>query len=88
MPRAEDEALAAVMQPPGSHDIDAYLAEYQQRLTERHKRLRTESRRMSAGSACGAGDQDDAVLSSQPRVQTPIHASHLALTYDWDKVDQ
>jgi hypothetical protein len=44
MPRAEDEALAAVTQPDGSHDFEAYMAEYQQRLAERHKLLRTEAR--------------------------------------------
>jgi hypothetical protein len=44
MPRAEEEALAAVTQPDGSHDIEAYMAEYQQRLAERHQRLRTEAR--------------------------------------------
>jgi hypothetical protein len=44
MLRAEDEALAAVTQPDGSHDIDAYMAEYQRRLAERQQRLRHEAR--------------------------------------------
>src|SRR6266511_3785388 len=44
MPRAEDEALAATKQPDGSLDFEAYMAEYERRLAERHERLRTDAR--------------------------------------------
>lgn len=44
MPRAEEEALAAVTQPDGSHDFEAYRAAYERGLAERHQKLLTEAR--------------------------------------------
>ena len=44
MPRAEEDALAAVTQPDGSHDLEAYMAEYHRRLAQRHQQLLTEAR--------------------------------------------
>jgi hypothetical protein len=48
MPRAEEDAWTAAESAPrdaeGHVDLNTYMAEYQQRLAERHQRLRTEAR--------------------------------------------
>src|SRR5215213_1915594 len=48
MPRAEEDAWAAAEVAPrdaeGHVDLDTYMVEYQQRLAERHQRLRHEAR--------------------------------------------
>ena len=84
MPRAEEEAWSAAEAAPrdaeGHVDLDTYMAEYQQRLAERHQRLRTRGPgRLPRHGRLGASPEPGRMAADRrrrpPRISTAVASS-------------